>query len=155
MFVIDPFKFGSPVKTRAEFDARVATLGTSTTAATDVVAGSHYFDYAADGSTGYGSAWRPGFDQGLCAGAYDKIAAHSFPSSGVRTAQVGKRVFVTIIALGLTDPGLSGFSRNGVTTSAGTVPSAYQCTQFLYYDDSTGPMQMDPNAGTGPTPYTW
>lgn len=142
-------------RSRAEFDAHVATLGTSTTAATDVSAGSRYFNYAADASVGYGSVWRPGFDQGLYNGAYDKLAAHAFPSSSVRTAQVGKRVFAVVIFSGISDAFPSSFARNGVTTSSGGPLPAYQCTQFLYYDDTTGPMQMDPNGGAGPNPYVW
>lgn len=148
-------------KTRAQFDAHVATRGLATNYYGAIYAASLYLDYVHDnGVPSYGSPWRPGFDQGFCAGFLSKIVGHCFPDEATRLAQVGKRVFIRGVFV--IDAGFLGsFYRNGVLTdvwSTGELAEAYQVVEFLFHNDESGQtFRMVPadSSNNGPFIYDW
>ena len=146
---------GDSGKTRAQFDAHVATLGTASTPAGGAD-GARYLDYADTASNGYGTPWVPLNPNGF-AGFLSKIVGHCFPDEDTRLKQVGRRVFLQCIETGTTST-LSGLTRNGVSTLGFSRTGTYTAGTFLYYNDDLGQaFRMAPGefSNNGPHLYDW
>jgi hypothetical protein len=160
-------KGGGTTKTYAEFQAHIATLATGGSLLWNnltATAGSYRITsptVAEAPNLGVGLAgttWGP-----ASANGYSRsnswvfaAAAHGFPSSGVKDAQMAGalEIFITIITVAGTG-NVDAVSRNGVTSAALTGRSDRQTMSVILYWDGTQAQQMNPSTGTGPTPYTW
>lgn len=150
---------GALARTYAEFQSHIAGLATSgerswsgqgfsssvtnfTTTATAPVGGMT------------GSSWMSPYSNAISSVA--RIVQHSLPSPAVYDQQIadGRQIYLDVTPTSTMGP-YAALARNGFTSSAGAEASGRTCSRVLYYDAVTGPMQMNPNAGTGPTPYTW
>ena len=98
-----------------------------------------YFSYGAGGET-----------------RFQGVACHALPSQSVYDAQraAGREVYLEV--QGQSTDVLPGYDRNGFLSNEDLSGSLFRarCLLFIYYDPVAGPMQMNPFAGTGPTPYT-
>lgn len=153
---------GAPLKTYSEFVAKVtadATAGTRAWDATTTIAAGNYITVCA-AQTGVltGSPWLSVFfGAGAATPAMCRIAQHSFPSQAVFNAQIAAaRTVYAQIDTGSAPSGYAALNRNGyLSLSSASTGSPRVVSIFRYYDDTLGPMEMNPSTGTGPTPFTW
>ena len=150
---------GGVAKTYAEFQAHIATLAVDGAKAWDTAVssvGSYRTTVAAATGDVGGSPWLSVFyrSSNNAVASLSRIVQHCFPSEAVFTAQSGKEVFIRVLST--TTGGVVGLTRNGYTSYTNPFVAARGTSDlFLFYDDVTGPMQMNPFAGTGPTPYVF
>lgn len=83
-----------------------------------------------------------------------RIVQHCLPSEAEFLAHIaaGREVFVRLVDGGGTQI-CPAVNRNGYLSTLGN--GAAQIVDLFLYWDGTQAQQMNPQAGTGPTPYTW
>lgn len=151
-------------KTYAEFQAHIATLTATTRAvnSTSNMVGQFRVTLGSPSGGLIGSSWGPGSPGGFAQGASSalgRIIQHAMPSEAVFNALVAStsEVCMTIITVSTPAGALNAVTRNGYpsTSYAGGAGTANAVSELLLFDPTDGPVRMVPNAGTGPTPYTW
>lgn len=104
-----------------------------------------------------GSPWGPSSPAGArTSSPPSRIVQHSAPSEAVANmiAASGLVVMYRVVANG--SAAAVAVNRNGYQSFAGGASSMFVCDFMAYWDTETGKaMQMNPQLGTGPTPYTW
>lgn len=144
-------------KTYAEYQARLAALATYGVIDWSGIARDGRFRTTAAAPTGYmyGSPWTGFFWRTNSTVA--RVIQHCMPSEAAFNALVagGYEVFWQDV-----DPWgegfLTGISRNGYSSSSWEEDERPRGRPdlFIYWDGSRA-MQVNPSAGTGPTPYDW
>lgn len=141
------------VKTYAEFQAHIATLATSGAktwaSASTTQEGAWRTTCATPGGAMNGSPWTQPFRRTSWT---SRVVQHCFPSEAVFNAQWGAGMEVFLNVVDVVNQACVAVNRNGYTSGASS-GTADICDLFLYYDGE--PLQINPFAGTGPTPYTW
>lgn len=86
-----------------------------------------------------------------------RVVQHGLPSEAVFNAQVAAGRMITFDIEATTDNFSGGITRNGFTSTGpygGGDGAGIRVIKVRYYDNALGPLEMNPFAGTGPTPYT-
>lgn len=148
---------GNVGKTYAQFQAHIATLATRgvrgwTDATNNLNTGKYRTTAAALSGAMYGSSWQAHFTRDS---PVSRAIQHGLDSQSSIEAQVaaGREIFFEVE--NFTDSNFLAKTRNGYT-SLGYAPSFDACriTRVLIWTPE-GVIEMNPFAGTGPTPYTW
>lgn len=145
---------GVVAKTYAEYQTQIAALATGGAVLWDSTGNNGNIRTTAAAATGAmdGSPWLA-FCTSISALA--RIVQHAAPSQAAFDALVagGFEVY-----LELTSPGsgaVVALNRNGYLSLANASSTPRRsCANFIYWDGAQA-QQMNPLAGTGPTPYTW
>lgn len=87
-----------------------------------------------------------------------RLTQHGLPSEAAFNAQTaaGREVFFRLTSAG-NQEGFNSLTRNGYTSDSfidGDLYVAVYCPELLYWDGAAA-WKMNPQAGTGPMPYTW
>lgn len=87
-----------------------------------------------------------------------RLTQHGLPSEAAFDAQTaaGREVFFRLTSAGNQESFYS-LTRNGYTSDTfidGSLFAAVYCPELLYWDGAAA-WKTNPQAGTGPTPYTW
>lgn len=159
-------------RTYADFQAHIATLATDGSIAWsgNPADGSltTRFDYrttmAAETGAMQGTPWQSVFSGPIPGPTFtnaantSRVVQHCFPDSTSFNAGVsaGREVYFQLQRAGTGGATIPGLNRNGYASAdiASDSNCTYRVVSFLYWD-GTQAQQMNPFAGTGPTPYTW
>lgn len=103
-----------------------------------------------------GSSWMSYFE--AANSRVRRLLQHGMPSAAVFDAQVaaGRDVIFSLHAVGLRSEYVA-LNRNGYLSWGGLTEGtpAYACSLVGWWDDATqSALMMNPQAGTGPVPYT-
>lgn len=151
-------------RTYAEFQAHIATLTASirTVNSTSNTVGQFRVTLGSPSGGMIGSSWGPGSSGGFAQGGSSSLARiiqHAMPSEDVFNALVaaGSEVCVTIVTVSTPAGALNSVTRNGYTSTsyAGGAGTANAVSELLLFDLTDGPVRMVPNAGLGPSAYTF
>lgn len=104
-----------------------------------------------------GTSWFDGSLVGAFSDAQSNVAptiVHGLPSAeeAVNQEVNGFLVYVTVEIIATTSR--VGLTRNGFTSTSTGFAADRKITRIIYWDGSKA-MQINPSAGTGPTPYDW
>ncbi len=151
---------GPPPKTYADWVAHItarATGGSKDQLAFLGGGGLFRVTLAAGAGNMYGSSWMSVIFPG--ASQYRRVIQHGLPNQVVFDAQVsGGREVIILMSSGPDTQVFNGLSRNGFTSSGATQGSpqpSQVCTLVGWWDETTqSALMMNPQAGTGPVPYS-
>lgn len=144
-------------RTYTEFQAQVTSLATNGTVIwNDAVGTAGKYKTTAAGNVGAmaGSSWLTAFRGGAFS-TPSRVIQHGLPSQAEFTAQNTGLFDIYIETVAVADQTLVSLNRNGYTSTAfASATTSLICTDLIYWD-GTRAQRMNPNAGTGPTPYNW
>lgn len=146
-----------PAKTYADFVTQVTTIATagavSFSAAGTVFAAGVYRSTAVSATkTLFGSPW-----QNVSGGGSNLagLFTHGLESLAVYDALISAGTVVCITSASPSSGTLSAINRNGLLSTSGS-GSTFTTPQILiWHPVLLKPVSYNPNAGTGPTDYTW
>lgn len=157
-----PVSVGGVVgKTYAEFQAQINSLATggAKSWSGDLGGAEGAFKTTADSAasgTMAGSPWLSSVGyQAPFWGAVNRVIQHSLPSQAEFNNQISatRDIFFRVVAA--FDGPFSALDRNGYLSQAQAgANGGRNITEVIYWDGFQA-QRMVPNAGTGPTPYTW
>lgn len=148
---------GSAAKTYADFQAHIATLATggalawNSTATTSVGVYRTTAAAATGGMTG--SPFYPEAAYGLNS-AVARIIQHSMPNQTAFNLLVSGGLEVLFQVATKSAGACAAVDRNGFLSSTQASGTKRACSRVLYWVSGVGAFEIDPQAGTGPTPYT-
>lgn len=153
----------SSAKTYAEFDAYITVLAANGDRPWSGIISStlgnktHTTVAGAETGTMVGTPWGPAdaFSGSFHAGSIVcRVVQHAMPSYAAFVALSGTKLFLRLIDTGVNGV-VNAVDRNSYLSTSGPAGSRrFRITEVLYWD-GTQAQQMNPSAGTGPTPYTW
>ena len=149
-------------KTYAEFDAHITALAANGdrpwAGAILSTLGSKTHTTVAGAETGTmaGTPWGPAdtFSGSFHGGSIVcRVVQHAMPSYAAFLALSGTKLFFRLVDTGV-NGAVNAVDRNNYLSTSGPAGSRrFRITEVLYWD--VEPKQINPSAGTGPTPYTW
>jgi hypothetical protein len=105
-----------------------------------------------------GTSWGPSSASGFAraVSSVSGVAIHGFTTQALIDAQVaaGREIMFKITAL-TPNGAVIALARNGLTSLSSPSTSRSRLDEIKYFDDTLGPVVVDPFNGTGPTPFTW
>jgi len=147
----------SGAKTYAQFQAQIDTLATNGSVGfnSGIVAGKFRTTAIAVSGTMQGSSWVPPIRASVS--AVSRAIQHGMPSQAAFDAVVaaGYESYFETFDDGSSGPDFFSENRNGYTSIGTTATATSLRMSDLIYWDGTQAQRMNPNANTGPTPYTW
>lgn len=148
---------GGAARTYAEFQTHVAALATDGVLSDGIVQNfdtnrrrSYTFPSSPQTGFGEGSSWNSFFGFTLVSA----VLRHGLPSEAEYLAQIASNRTLFIETTGQLGTGVTGATRNGLTTTSSGSAARARVDQIIYWD-GTQAQRMTPFNGGGPTPYSW